>query len=292
MPSRHRERLPAAGDMLPRRICRSAPDGRLSEGCASVRLRPAACHTPLENALAITLLLLLTTLSLAAQSRRSEGAFRQGATERVVPVFPAASLERKSTGVVVLQVTAETDGRVGEVVVLEAPNAEIGAAARAAALEWRFATSTRTIQSTLTFYFVIENGRGVVRNPEQMHGNEDVFGGGQPGARSQSARPQAPPSAVRQANVAPEIDEGEFTRLLAAANTVVLDVRERDQFAGGAHARARNMPAEEVLTRARAELPVNATVVIDCSRTETFRCYAGAGALRRRGFEQVSIYLP
>lgn len=208
-----------------------------------------------------------------------------------MPVFPAASLERKSEGVVVLQVTADPTGQVGDAVVLEAPDAEIGAAARAAALEWRFSTSPRTVQSKLTFYFVIENGRGVVRNPEQMRGNEDVFGAGQ-SARSQAAKPTAPPTVVRQANVAPEIDEAEFTRLIAAANTIVLDVRERDQFGGGAHPRARSMPADEVLTRARAELSAAATVVIDCSRTETFRCYVGADALRRRGFEQVSIYLP
>jgi TonB family protein len=242
--------------------------------------------------LTIALLLLLTTAPAAAQSRRSEGAFRQGAAERVMPAFPAASLARKSGGVVVLQVSAEPAGQVGDVVILEAPDAEIGAAAQAAALEWRFSTSPRTVQSKLTFYFVIENGRGVVRNPEQMPGNEDVFGGGQPAARSQGAKPTAPPIVARQANTAPEIGEAEFARLIAAANTIVLDVRERDQFGGGAHRRARNMPADEVLTRARAELQTNATVVVDCSRTETFRCYAGADALRRRGFEQVSIYLP
>ena len=241
--------------------------------------------------LAITLLFLLTTTSLAAQSRRSEGAFREGATERVMPVFPAASLERRSAGVVVLQVTAEPTGHVGDVVVLEAPDADLGTAARAAALEWRFPMATRAVQGTLTFYFVIENGRGVVRNPDQMRGNEDVFGGNQP-APGRGATPSAPPASVRGANIAPEIDETEFARLIANANTVVLDVRERDQFAGGAHARARSMPAGEVLTRARAELPSNTRVVIDCSRTETFRCHAGADALRRRGFEQVSIHLP
>ncbi len=240
--------------------------------------------------LAVALLLLLTATSPAAQSRRGEGAFRQGATERVMPVFPAAALERRSAGVVVLQVTAEPNGHVGDVVVLETPDSDIGTAARAAALEWRFPMAARTVQGKLTFYFVIENGRGVVRNPEQMRGNEDVFGGNQP-ARSLGAAPSAPPAAVGRV-IAPEIDETEFTRLIANANTVVLDVRERDQFAGGAHARARNMPAGEVLTRARAELSATATVVIDCSRTETFRCYAGADALRRRGFEQVSIYLP
>lgn len=244
--------------------------------------------------LTIALLLLLTTAPAAAQSRRSEGAFRQGAAERVMPAFPAASLARRSGGVVVLQVSAEPAGQVGDVVILEAPNAEIGAAARAAALEWRFSASPRTVQSKLTFYFVIENGRGVVRSPEQMPGNEDVFGGGQPpaAARTQGAKPTAPPIVGRQGNTAPEIGEAEFARLIAAANTIVLDVRERDQLGGGAHPRARNMPADEVLTRARAELQTNATVVVDCSRTETFRCYASADALRRRGFEQVSIYLP
>ena len=241
--------------------------------------------------LPIALLFLLTTTSLAAQSRRSEGAFRQGATERIMPAFPAASIAGKSEGVVVLQVTAEPSGQVGNVVVLEAPDADIGAAARAAAIEWRFPMAPRSVRSKLTFYFVIENGRDVVRNPEEMRGNEDVFGGGQP-ARGQGAKPTAPPTVVRQANIAPEIGETEFTRLIASANTVVLDVRERDQFAGGAHARARNMPVDELLTRARAELPANTTVVIDCSQTETFRCYAGADALRRRRFEQVSIYLP
>lgn len=245
-----------------------------------------------SRALVAALLLLLTTALAAAQSRRAEGAFRQGATEQVAPVFPATSLARKSQGIVVLLVTAEPAGHVGNVSILEAPDAEIGAAARMAALRWRFSPSSRTVQSKLTFYFVIDNGRGVVRNPEQMRGNEDVFGRGQPSARTQGTTPPAPPTALRQSNVAPEIDGSRFAQLLADPDTVVLDVREREQFGGGAHPRARNMPADEVLTRARAELQTHVAVVVDCSRTETFRCYAGADALRRRGFERVSISLP
>ena len=67
--------------------------------------------------LVVALLLLLATTSAGAQSRRSEGAFRQSAVERVMPTFPGNVARAQSSGVVVLQVTVETSGDVGDVVI-------------------------------------------------------------------------------------------------------------------------------------------------------------------------------
>lgn len=151
------------------------------------------------------------------------------------------------------------------------------------------------LRAKLTFYFQIRNGKGVVLNPEQVPGNEDVFAAWSrpPAGRGGPSAPTRPPAAVRQHDgPTREIGHAEFMRLLADADTVLLDVRDRDQFAGTAHPRARNLPFDEVLTRARAELPSNAAVVIDCSRIETSRCRFAHDQLRDRGFADVFIYLP
>lgn len=223
----------------------------------------------------------------------NEGSFRRMATTRTLPQYPVDAVARGVAGVVVVEATAGPDRHVEAVDVLQSPDDALSAATRAAVSTWTFppVPTPSLLRAKLTFYFQIRNGKGVVLHPEQMPGNEDVFGGNQP-ARNLGAPPSAPPAAVRRANAAPEIDETEFTRLLADTNTVVLDVRDRDQFASGAHPRARNMPDDEVLTRARAELPANAVVVIDCSRTETAFCRIAHDSLQSRGFKSVAIYLP
>lgn len=199
-----------------------------------------------------------------------EASFRRMATARTVPLYPIDAVARGITGVVVVEATAGPDRRVESVEVLQSPDEALSAATRSAVSKWTLPSvpTPSLLRAKLTFYFQIQNGKGMVLNPDQVPGNEDVFAAWTrpPAGRVGSGAPTGPPPAVLQhAGEAREIDQAEFTRLLAAPDTVVLDVRDRDQFAGGAHPRARNVPADEVLTRARAELPPNVTVVIDCS---------------------------
>lgn len=227
----------------------------------------------------------------------NEGSFRRIATTRPLPQYPVDAVASGITGVVVVEATAGPGRNVEAVDVLESPDDAVSAATRAAVSRWTFppVQTPSRLRAKLTFYFQIRNGKGVVLNPEQMPGNEDVFtapnptptGPGAPGAATGTA-----PSVAQRGGTTREIDATEFTRLIADTNMVVLDVRDRDQFAGGAHPRSRNIPFDEVGTRARAELPGAVTVVIDCSRTETSRCRDALDQLRNRGFESVAIYLP
>jgi rhodanese-related sulfurtransferase len=204
--------------------------------------------------------------------------------------------------VVVTSVTSTKEGRIERVDVLESPDADTAAAVRAALAQWTIPAPQLVDRPTsnlarvkMTFYFQIRNGKGVVLAPDQMPGNEDVFAAFNrpPAGRNVSgAAPAPPPVVVQHSGTAREIDEVEFTRLITSPNAVILDVRDREQFASGAHPRARNMPFSEVGTRSRAELPVNATVVIDCSRSETSRCHMAHDSLRNRGFKDVAVYIP
>jgi rhodanese-related sulfurtransferase len=224
-----------------------------------------------------------------------EGSLRQAVATRVMPEYPAASLARRSEGVVVVRVRAGLDNRMERVDIVQSPDPDIAAAVRAAVTQWTVARRSETggpvgnaAESRLTFYFQIRNGMGVVLNPDEMPGNESVF---PPPVRT-AARMGGPPTALRgPVAAAEEVDETALARSLAGG-AVLLDVRDREPFAASARPDAINIPLEELMVRAGAELSRQSAVVIDCSRTETFRCHAGADALRRRGFEQVSIYLP
>lgn len=252
-------------------------------------------------------MILSTAAGLNAQTQAPvvtthEAVFWRVAKVRVMPTYPAAPLARGTEGVVVTSVTSTKEGRVERVDVLESPDEDMAAAVRAALAQWTIPAPQPLGESTpyvarvkMTFYFQIRNGKGVVLAPDQVPGNEDVFaafdrppaGRGTPGAP-----PSQPPVVTRHGDGAREIDQIEFVRLLAGSNTVLLDIRDRDQFAGGAHPRARNVPANEVGTRSRAELPLAATIVIDCSRADTSRCQFAHDDLVGRGFKDVAIYIP
>ena len=255
------------------------------------------------------LLAIVPTTTLLAQAPAVDGAgrlpvyttheasFRRMATTRTLPQYPVDAVARGVTGVVVVEATAGPDRHVEAVDVLQSPDDALSAATRAAVSKWTLpsVSTPSLLRAKLTFYFQIRNGKGVVLAPEQVPGNEDVFaawnrptaGRGAPGAAPRTAQP-----VVQHGGTAREIDEAEFTRLLADTSIMVLDVRDRGQFAGGAHPRARNMPFDEVQTRSRAELSVAATVAIDCSRTETSMCHVASDYLQSRGFKNVSVYLP
>lgn len=144
----------------------------------------------------------------------------------------------------------------------------------------------------MTFYFQIRNGKGMVLNPDQMPGNEGIFT--PPPTRPVAVNGAAP--VVRtmghDAVGVEEIDEDALRHLLEDESTILIDVRDRESFAASARPRAVNIPRDELLVRAGAELSRSAQIVIDCSQESTIGCRHGASYLRQRGFEKVSIFLP
>lgn len=100
---------------------------------------------------------------------------RAKATVKPSPHYPLESLAQGIAGVAVAEVTADSEGHVREVDVLEAPSKDVGAAVREAMLKWRFSpvrvvgeSQDSQVFATFTFYFVINNGRGTVLTPEEM----------------------------------------------------------------------------------------------------------------------------
>lgn len=101
----------------------------------------------------------------------TEFLLRKYATKSTLPAFPRSSIKRNSQGVAVCQVTVNAQGNVTEVTVWEAPDSEIAKAVTRAIRKWIFKAPTISgksvpINGKLTFYFEIQNGRGIVRNPK------------------------------------------------------------------------------------------------------------------------------
>ena len=100
--------------------------------------------------------------------------FGRIAEVRPRPAYPVVSPERGRTGVAVVEVVTTEDGRVDRVNVLEAPDAHIGDAVSRALGQWEIPPPTDDdgqevrVRAKLFFYFVIENGKGFVRSPEEM----------------------------------------------------------------------------------------------------------------------------
>lgn len=100
--------------------------------------------------------------------------FRGFAERRPRPEYPPVSLTCSRTGVVVAEVMSTSDGRMDYVYILEAPNEEIGGAVKSALAQWEIQPPVNDdgralrVRSKLYFYFVIENGEGFVRSPEEM----------------------------------------------------------------------------------------------------------------------------
>ena len=99
----------------------------------------------------------------------TEFTLRKYIVKSEMPLFPKLSLRRKSQGVAVCQVRLDSEGRVTEVAIWEAPDQLIAKAVDRAVHAWKFKPPTlrgKTVPlvGKLTFYFQIQNGKGVVRN--------------------------------------------------------------------------------------------------------------------------------
>jgi TonB family protein len=246
----------------------------------------------------LVLLLAVAAIAHAQQVGVSESSMRRLADHQPMPSYPPASVRQRHTGAVVAFVVATVAGPVERVDILESPDPAIAAAAKAALMQWTFKPQTvvgraepYAPQGKLTFYFRVVNGAGQVLNPNQMPGNEHIFD--PPPARPPGARPPAPPVvSTTVSSAAPEIGDAELQKIASATTLVWLDVRDRDEFAGGHRDGVVNVPAAELGVRARAEFSPSQTIVIDCAKGDPRWCHAGASILMQRGITRVYVFIP
>jgi hypothetical protein len=103
----------------------------------------------------------------------TDGTARSLATRVVVPNYPGDDVREKRSGVTVAQITTDERGLVTEVVVLEAPSKSIEEATAAALRQWEFrqlwepSGRSTTLTARIVFYFVLQDGKGVVRSPAE-----------------------------------------------------------------------------------------------------------------------------
>jgi TonB family protein len=233
----------------------------------------------------------------------SESTLRSAATSSQMPRYPAQSIERKSIGVAVAEVTVTEEGRVATVNVLQAPDADIATSVRDALARWAFTpvqvsgrSSTSPMRGKLTFYFRLLADKGNVTMPELPGaGPRDrphPPGGtprGQPPGRA--PLPVSPPvySSAEFADAVSQVTEAEFSKMAATERPLVVDIGDREAFRRRSRKGAVNIPFDELDSRAPSELPREKRLVIDCSQEEVGMCRHAAERLRSLSFSHVSL---
>ncbi len=107
-----------------------------------------------------------------SEAKVPESVFRKLISKFVMPIYPEGARKRGEQGVAVASVQLSEEGTLIDVQMLEAPSGEIENAVMNAIRQCKF-NAARTddgpmrIHGKLTFYFVIENGRGIVKNPKK-----------------------------------------------------------------------------------------------------------------------------
>jgi TonB family protein len=135
--------------------------------------------------LAFFLFLLVSALSLVASSSASaqEQAYgrlseRSIRSHQVIkgdpPIYPDDALKEKKSGVAVVEILIDDAAHITKITVWEAPAKSIAEAVRKTVSAWQFRPLTlrgeskgRSYSGKLTFYFVIESGKGKVYYPDE-----------------------------------------------------------------------------------------------------------------------------
>jgi rhodanese-related sulfurtransferase len=199
--------------------------------------------------------------------------------------YPPTSIASGRQGVVVADILIAPDGRVRTVEVVEAPDADIASAAAGSLKSWTFKPVSdpsrgvpAAVRSKIILYFHIRSGNGEVLTPDEMAARRAGTGSGV----SQSGVPPAEFS---------RIGEGEYQQLVARSKPkpILVDVRDRVEYRRGAYPGAVNLPEREIGSRALAELPQGATIVLDCPNAVAELCRFAARALWQDGFRQVLL---
>jgi hypothetical protein len=225
------------------------------------------------------------------------------AVERTLPVYPPASLAAGVAGVAVAEVRTDTTGKVVWTNVLEAPDDAMSSAVREAVLQWKIGPVTvfgreneaRAAEAKIVFYFVVENGRGVVRSPVEMPGGPKRRPRpSAPPGTPPSGPPPAPPVMVNagaggHGDEIPEISAADLAARLATERIVVVDTRVRDAFRYGHRDGAVNIPRDELQTRGGIELGGHQLVVVDCTNDDMRWCRISGEMLTRAGIPNVQL---
>jgi hypothetical protein len=219
-----------------------------------------------------------------------EGGIRKIASNTVKPIYPAEAVRRGIEGVVVARIRAGRDSRMERVDILQTPDPLLATAVTQALMQWRIGSTGRSmaLEGKVTFYFRLERGHGRVLNPEEMPGNAHVWDAWKPAIGA----PRGAPTVVRQAGVASEIGETELQQRLAAGNAMLIDVRNRQDFAREHDPRATNLPGDEIIVRALVELPIAKTIVVDGSRGLPGWARQCVKDLHDVGFKDVVMLVP
>lgn len=120
--------------------------------------------------LCVTALFLYPQIS-PGSATAPEGFLRQRAVRQEVPVYPEDAIRERKTGVAVAEIEIEPAGNVSRVTVLEAPSPSIEASVAGALRLWQFQPTSSQggqvlkLRGKLTFYFVIQGGKGEVFSP-------------------------------------------------------------------------------------------------------------------------------
>ena len=257
-----------------------------------------------ENICTVAVAMTLTSIVWAQGAGKiGEAGIRAAAIAAPKPAYPAALLAKKTTGVSVVSLIVDTEGKPRSVIVLDAPDPLMAESARTAVERWTFHPITAggrpvAMSSKLTFYFQVRNGAGVVLNPDEMPGGRRASpppprAASQPPAGAPPPPPPMPP-AVRMGGhdtAGLEISRAEFDRRAGTTGVVVLDSRDRDAFRRNHHPRAINIPFDEMDIRASIEIPAGSTVLLDCSGGDEFSCSIAAHDLTGLKY-RVSVLKP
>jgi TonB family protein len=215
------------------------------------------------------------TVESTRRFKTGDKQLREMAITSPAPEYPRTSLTKRVTGVVVAAVLFDEKGATEAVEIVQSPDAETGRAVRDAVMQWRIRPMMGMAgRGTLSFYFHVKGRDGAVLSPEEMRAltNPNV---------KKVKREDEPP--------VKHITAAEFQALSTQANTLVLDIRDRETFDDGHEKGAVNIPFEELLTRGPAELPASRHIVIDCRDPLEF-CDMSVHCLVSEGFRQVSIF--
>ena len=109
--------------------------------------------------------------SQPAKYKVAEKSIRRIIIKKVMPAYPVTSVKNKTMGVGVAKILIDIEGKVTQTSILQTPDKLIALEIEKAARQWVFDVTKSEgrpvlVESFLTFYFSIESGKGVVRDPK------------------------------------------------------------------------------------------------------------------------------
>lgn len=88
---------------------------------------------------------------------------------------------------------------------------------------------------------------------------------------------------------APDLTGAQFAERKRLGGALLVDVRERSDFATGHHRDSVNIPSMEIMARAPFEIPQSTFVVVDCSNTPKNACEMAVNKLKGVHFTAATL---